>query len=250
MMLLARFFNTIVSPLGVVLLLGAFAVLAAIRQRRRLAVWSGSMALIGLWIFSLPIISETILSRLEAAAGPREIDALPTAEVVVLLGGGVRGAQPPSRPFPDMVASADRVWHAARLYHAGKAPLILAVGGVARPGEAPEAVAMHQLLLDLGVPDSAILLEDRSRNTLENVRNVESLLAARHVGRVLLVTSALHMRRALKLFQDKRFEVLAAPTDFEADSSSGGLERWLPDAKGLASNTRAFKEVLGAWLGH
>jgi uncharacterized SAM-binding protein YcdF (DUF218 family) len=95
------------------------------------------------------------------------------------------------------------VWHAAALYRAGKARWVLLSGGNP-PGDenvAPEAEAMAEVLRALGVPASAMRLEGRSRNTLENA--VLSLALVRQVGarRVLLVTSALHMPRRSPCFR-------------------------------------------------
>ncbi len=71
--------------------------------------------------------------------------------------------------MPDMGSAADRVWLAARLYKAGKAPLVLVSGGGDRAVYATsEAQAMRELLLDMGVPDAALVLEEDSRNTREN----------------------------------------------------------------------------------
>ena len=125
------------------------------------------------------------------------------ADAVLVLGGALGAPRPPAQPHLGFGAAADRVWHAAALYRAGKARWVVLSGG-SPPGSenvAPEAEAMAEVLRALGVPASAMRLEGRSRNTLENA--VLSLALVRQVGarRVLLVTSALHMPRALAVFQ-------------------------------------------------
>ena len=115
-----------------------------------------------------------------------------------------------------------------------------------RTHSGPEADAMLQFLVDLGVPADRVLLEGRSRTTYENARETEQLLAAKGIERVLLVTSALHMRRAEATFRAAGVDVVPAPTDFEVvtERSSTMLD-YLPDASALEGSSRAFKEYLG-----
>jgi uncharacterized SAM-binding protein YcdF (DUF218 family) len=140
------------------------------------------------------------------------------------------------------------VWHGARLYHAGKAPRVIVSGGTdARRDDRPEAQAMQVFLRDLGVPASALLLEDRSINTRENARYTAALLQPRGQRHVLLVTSALHMRRAVALFEAEGLKVTPAATDHEAQSPPAWL--WLPEGGALYGSGRAMKELVARWTG-
>jgi uncharacterized SAM-binding protein YcdF (DUF218 family) len=87
-----------------------------------------------------------------------------------------------------------------------------------------------------------MLLEEDSRNTRENARFTAQRL--RPGSRILLVTSALHMRRAAALFESQGFLVTPAPTDHEARTRFSTVD-WLPDAEALDGSARAFKEILG-----
>jgi len=62
---------------------------------------------------------------------------------------------------------------------------------------------MRSMLLILGAPASAIRLEANSRNTAENAQQRLGLIQAVGANRVSLVTSALHMPRALRIFQER-----------------------------------------------
>ncbi len=179
-------------------------------------------------------------------------DQAPQADAIVLLGGALGGARPPERPTFNLGGGADRVWHAAALFKAGKASWVLVSGGN-QPGDdgvEVEAEAMRSMLLTLGVPASAVRLEGLSRNTAENARQCLGLIQAVGAKRVLLVTSALHMPRALRTFEGalsgSGVTVLPASTDVEAlPDTLHGLGPWLPDAESLALSTRALKEYLG-----
>ena len=79
---------------------------------------------------------------------------------------------------------------------------------------APEAEAMQSLLEEWGVPAASIIFKTKSRNTRENAVFTEQLLAKRGLRRVMLVTSAMHMPRALATFTSAGIDAVAAPTDY------------------------------------
>ncbi len=153
-----------------------------------------------------------------------------------------------SSPYPNLLDGADRVWHAARLYRAGKAPLLLLSGGSSQMDAASsEAAAMQLLLTEWGVPASAMLLEPASRNTAENARLSADILRQRGIQSILLVTSAFHMPRAKPLFAAQGLEVHAVAVDqAQADTAAWPWwQRWLPAPEALHGSTLAFKEWLG-----
>lgn len=243
--------TALVSPLGTALCLWALSLLMLLRdgawRRRGLALGVIGFAWLLLW--SLPVASDALRGALENQAGPRELAVLPVQRVAVVLGGGVSGPRPPQRPDPDLGASADRLWHAARLYHAGKARQLLLSGGTVRTGDGSEAEAMRSVLRDLGVPDAAILLEDASANTAGNAGRTAELLKAQGIESILLVTSALHMPRARVAFERAGLTVFPAPTDFEVIPMPLDLRQLLPDAAALNGSARAMKEFVGRWAG-
>ena len=213
---------------------------------------SGVLAAAGfcwLWLWSTPLASDALAGSLEALAPPQPIAQLPQADAAVVLGGGVSGASPPRRPDPDLALAADRVWHAARLYRGGKVRLVWLSGGVSAPGDTNEADAMQRFLLDLEVPQAAIRLERGSYNTTTNAQMVAEQLRAENVRSVLLVTSALHMRRAMRNFERVGVPAIPAATDYEVIDRPFGLRRVLPEADALDRSARAMHEIVGYWAG-
>ena len=251
MLLLTKILSQIAYPLLASLLLAGGAGVLLWRGRRRLGGVLLSIALGWLWLWSTPVFSDWLRATLEQRYPAMRLEQLPTADVIVVLGGALEAAAPPARLDPNLGAAADRIWYAARLYRAGKAPRVLVSGGqLPWSGvEQPESSVMAELLQEWGVPAAAILQESASRTTRENRDYSLPLLHAHGVRRVLLVTSALHMPRALALFRVSDFEIIPAPTDFEIYSvNNAHLLRWLPDAQALADSSRAFKEYLGLWV--
>lgn len=249
---LAKLVGWLLSPLVLALLLGTLSLGLVWRGHRRLGAGAGLLAVMGLWVVATPLVANCLAYPLERRFPAVLADQAPQADAIVLPGGALGGARPPERPSFDLGGGADRVWHAAALFKAGKASVVLVSGGN-QPGAVGmqvEAEAMRSMLLTLGVPASAIRLEGLSRNTAENARQSLGLIQAVGAKRVLLVTSALHMPRAVRTFEaamrGSGVTVLPASTDVEAlPDSLHPLGRWLPDADSLALSTRALKEYLG-----
>jgi uncharacterized SAM-binding protein YcdF (DUF218 family) len=243
-----RLATLLISPLGTAVLLWIPSLALARRGYARVAAICGVAAVAWLWLWSTPAVSLWICMRLESQHPARRVSVLPRADAIVVLGGAVSPPTPP-RSSVDLGSAADRVWYAARLYHAGKAPLIVLSGGSdPAVNSLSEAESMQLFLRDLGVPDSAMLLETRSRNTRQNAEFSADLLHARGLRRILLVTSALHMHRAIGEFAARGLEVTAATTDIEAVETPADVWRYLPDAEALAASARALKELVGQWV--
>jgi uncharacterized SAM-binding protein YcdF (DUF218 family) len=249
MLYLDKLLTQLAYPLGFSMGLAVLAVVLLAVGSHRFALVALSIGILWLGLWSIPVASDRLRMSLEGQFVPQSVGTLPTAEAVVVLGGGINGA-PGDWPYPDLGRASDRVWHAARIYHAGKAPrVILSGGSLPWLGERPaEADAMGAYLRDLGVPTEAILREGRSRNTRENALYTAEILKAEGIDKILLVTSALHMPRALGAFRAVGVEANPAPTDFEVMPEPGHPIRWLPDAEALSDSTRALKEYLGLWV--
>lgn len=251
---LSKLLPLLVYPLGLACLLLVIAI-AAFWKRPRLAAVSVGLALLVLWLGSNTLVAGWLVRSLEQQVVPTA--ELPQAAAIVVLGGGTKPALPP-RPWVDLSEEGDRVLYGAQLYRAGKAPRILLSGGrIEWSGNStPESADMAAIIQAMGVPTSAILQESKSRNTYENAVNVKQLLAAQQIqGPVLLVTSALHMPRSLRIFQHLGISVIPAPTDFHVTdlevrpaSFQSFLLALLPDADSLQQVTRALKEYLGLFV--
>jgi uncharacterized SAM-binding protein YcdF (DUF218 family) len=121
----------------------------------------------------------------------------------VVLGAGVVGTCEPNQN------GVRRVLLAARKYREGLAPIVLFTGGVA-DGTCPISTAMANLGREVGIPESAIRLEQTSRSTWENGQLSVPLLQREGAQRLLLVTDRLHMLRAAGVFSRLGFQVESA----------------------------------------
>lgn len=248
MFILSKFVIAIISPLGSALLGGLLALVAGVSGFRRLALGLGVLSVAWLWAWSLPVTSYAVRGYLEEQNPPVRAEAMPSAEAIVVLGGGTSPLQF-GQVYPNLGPASDREWHGARLYLAGKAPLIVLSGGHnPQFSAAPSAETMRQFMLALGVPDYALLLEAESRNTTQNAEYTANLLAERGINEILLVTSALHMPRSVALFEAQGLMVTPAATDHEVHSMSA-WRLWMPNTNALDGSSRALKEVVGRLAG-
>lgn len=249
MLLLTKILTQLAFPLfqGLALILLGLLLLAL--RWRRLSLASMMLGVAIIWTFSTPAVSNALRASLEMRYPPVAIDALPEADVIVVLGGALAYPRPP-RLEVELTDPADRVLYAARLHRAGKAPLILASGGKlpwSRGGS--EADIIKALLVEWGVPADAILTESNSRTTRENALRTRTLLEQHDLDRVLLVTSAMHMPRSVATFETLGIDVVPATTDITVvERLDGTLLDWLPASGALDASSKAIKEYLGMWV--
>jgi len=132
-----------------------------------------------------------------------------------------------------VTASGDRFIQSVELYHQGIVKKILITGGSGLLfNKKDEAWGIKNELLKAGVPDSAILMERKSRNTYENAVFSKQLLDTAHLQPpYVLVTSATHMPRAKKCFDKAQVPVVIYPCDYMVHSEHTSLMGFVPDVK-------------------
>lgn len=245
MIYLHKFLPFFVLPLGITFVL----FLAGAVSRRRWLRW---LAIAFLWIAAMPATGDLAIRAAEGWEVRRPVGEMPKADAIVVLGGGLRLA-PGDPPVSEWI-NVNRFLGGIELYRAGKAPLLVFTGGWLpwRPLEGPDGRVMIACAADMGIPVDAMLTTDKVANTAEEAAAVAALLGSmvrdREQPRVLLVTSAYHMRRSLLLFRRHDLDVVPFPVDFQV---SWGKERtfldYLPRAEGLRQTERAFREFYGFW---
>jgi len=165
-------------------------------------------------------------------------DTSQPADVIIVLGAGLRED---GRPGP---ALTRRTRHAAALWHDGIAPLVLCTGGQSEYYPRTEAAACREILLAAGLPDEAILTEERSRSTEENAIYSKRLLDDLRLSRLVLVSDSYHMLRAGWLFGMQGIETYASPVP--ADRIRGPLVYpYSLVREFIAFNWQLFKDIFG-----
>ena len=249
---LSKLLPLFVYPLGLSCLLLMLA-LVWLRRRPRRASGSIALALIILLLSSNGWVAAYLTRSLEWRHLPTA--ELPQAQAIVVLGGGILPADAP-RPWVEMTDAGDRVLYGARLYLAGKAPLLILSGGRIdwRDGGPSESADMAEIAKLMGVSADAIVQDPTSLNTYQNAVNVKKILQERGLNQIILVTSALHMPRSLLIFQKQGIEAIPAAADFHVSEQNldeivstpqARALNLLPEASKLNQVSKVMKEYIG-----
>lgn len=205
------------------------------------------------------ITSITLLLGLSTGAGsrllvaPLENRSLPVsnpkmvdAKAIVILGGGRSFAAPEddNRDQPS-AQTLVRLRHGARLYRMTGLPILVSGGAPDRGGESEAAVMARALREDFQIPVRWI--EDTSENTAQNAAHAATMLREAGIDRVLLVTDAMHMPRAMQIFSGTGLSLVRAPTDFISRKTLSP-EDFIPNPRFLRHSHYALHEWIGmAW---
>ena len=245
-----------------------------------------ALALFILYIFSIPFTARWLGATLEEPylkdGRVPEIESYPNADYIELHGGSM-GLCTNISDAAEMWLSADRVWMAARLWKAGKAPKIIVTSSNTVHSTLP-------LLMDFGVPTNAVIIIEDPRNTEEEARAVQRLLTGSRSSprsrstvddnsssrrcegthalpniepplststststskpKVLVVTSAWHMKRTMLMYAKyaPEVEAIPAPADWENLMQLGdviGILDFVPSPFVLAQTTVNIHEWIG-----
>jgi len=244
---LTKILPLFVLPIGLVLELSFFALLFLLKGWRKTSAAFLGLAMLLLWVSSMPIVADTLLGKLEQDYPAVMMTEVPASECIVVLGGAVEPVLPP-RVDINMHEAVDRVRKAAQLYHAGRGRVIIASGGNLpwSPFVESEAESIKTLLLEWGVPAAAIVLEGESRNTRENALNSFALLEEYGCETPLLVTSAAHMKRSVAVFERLGITVFPVSADVRVIKNPNlTVLDFLPDAEALKQTSDAIREWMG-----
>lgn len=145
-------------------------------------------------------------------------------------------------------SAADRFIQGVRLQKTGQVSHLLVSGGngLLMPSAYREADWVREQFREMQVPDSCLLSESKSRNTIENAMFSKEILQQHKLkGPYLLVTSAFHMRRSMMIFKKRGLDVIAYPCNFSSRRFSVSFDDFLPNAGALAGWGTYIKEVIG-----
>jgi uncharacterized SAM-binding protein YcdF (DUF218 family) len=196
-----------------------------------------------LYLFSMPVLLKGFQSVWDVKPYPANDTTKYSCAIV--LGGFSSGNKKGQGNFN---GSADRFIQGTKLVVSNQASHILISGGTGElvPNTFREATWVRTQLLKFNVPDSAILVENRSKNTIENARFSKELLQQKRLPPpYLLVTSSYHMRRSLMIFKNAGIPVVPYTCNYLYGEIEYGFSDFLPEANTLTRWESYIKEVVG-----
>ena len=228
-----------------------------------LAVWNSKGAtrrwLLSGWVVLVVFSNSWLTDEVCKTWEPRQsLEAMKpdSYDAILVLGGGIILYRDDAGNDIHACKTFDRLFQAFRLWQSKVAPRIILSGGTDPLfGTGPsEADVARKFLITLGMPDSAILTELASRSTWENATETKKLIRKQPElfprNRLLLVTSALHIRRALWCFEHCGLSVSPFPCDFDSSpdlplAPMSCLFQFLPSAEAL----ELWGRLLHEWVG-
>lgn len=242
------FLTNLIIPLNLCLTLVALGLVVGLFRRRKAGIAIAALGIAWALAWSLPATSLWLGGLLERQYPYHEPADLPMADAIVVLGGNTANDRLNWFLPYDKETAIRRFQTAAQLYMAGRAPKILLSGG-ALAGDVSEAQGMAHALRLSGIPESALILENASRTTYENAALTEDELKDHHIGTVLLVTSALHMTRAMAAFRKQGVPAIAAPSVPQiVQPPDQPIPAWLPDSRTFEASRSIIKEYTGLFV--
>lgn len=243
MFVIKKIVSAFLLPPGVfVLLLTLAGVILLVRKKHAGGILNLALAGV-IWALATAPVADKIMAPLEK---PYAEIKRPAGDVIVLLGGGIAEGVPDftgkGAPSADMLF---RIVTAVRLQRQIDVPIIVSGGKVYKNIDS-EAKIARRLLTDLGVADKKIIMEERSRDTLDNALNTKALCQKMGFREPILLTSAYHLPRAVYLFEKTGLRVNAFPAGFKtATDRRYGWQDLLPATGSLDVTSDALHEYLG-----
>jgi len=230
------------SPLSWVICILLWALLTKRPKRRRNLLLTSFLLL---YLFSNSFLFDEAMRAWETR--PPKSSNVKVYDYAIVL-GGILSYYDKDHDLVGFNRSVDRLMQAIKLYQSGKVKKIVFTGGDSSilSGDYREADIIKQYLSDIGIPDSALIFENESRNTHENATFVYKILKPATTDKLLLITSGFHMKRSLGCFQKAGMN----PDYYVADLYSGKRKYTpdhllVPDTSTLDRWSMLFHEISG-----
>jgi uncharacterized SAM-binding protein YcdF (DUF218 family) len=243
MLMFGKLVSSILTLPGFFILILLIAALVLIRKGEERWIKASGIVLLILCIFvyllSTGVGTYVFLQPLEDSYSiPKTVSG---QAIVVLSSGVIIG---PDGQMLDSHTVA-RLSKALSLHQQTKLPIVVTGSFVPGRSTSPVAELMRDWLLDRGVVTSRVIVEPRARNTWENAEFSSDICRQFNWSNIILVTSAVHMKRAVKSFERFGLKVIPFPTDYLYDHTDLGFIDFLPSRQALNANLAAVYEFIG-----
>lgn len=237
------YLHKILPLLGMPISITVFLILLGIIKKKMGYLW---FAALFLYCCSMPYVADRFFGWVEQNGERVSAATLTKADAIVVLSGMMHTVPGRDSLFAEWI-DPDRFFGGIECYREKKAPLLIFTRGQMpwTTGE-PEGETLARQAVAMGVPPSAVLLTAPVENTADEAKAVEKLLK-RNQQRIILVSSAYHMYRSRKLFEENGFLVQPYAVDYKVDADKKTVIDFLPTAEALRKTETGIRELLGRW---
>jgi uncharacterized SAM-binding protein YcdF (DUF218 family) len=234
--------TALVTPPGIFVL----ALLVATVLSKKKARWSCLICAALLYVASIEPVKDALLLPLENAYPMPSAEQLRQAEAYVVLGGGIVEHAPDLGGKGSLTAeSLERTTGAFRLYRLSPRPVILTGGKTYQRFSEAEIAA--DMLLAFGVRKEHVIFDPLGRDvdTRMNAQLVRRVATRLKMERIVLITSAFHMKRSVLLFRRSFKDVIPFPVGYKTSRTTYRYKSFLPESYSMHCVALAIKEYLG-----
>ncbi|ADZ70242.1 YdcF family protein [Polymorphum gilvum] len=237
----------VIRPSNFVFLLIAAGLVLAFGRFRRIGLVLASAGGLLLGVAGLSPLANLLMVPLEDRF-PAPSTLPETVDGILVLGGAIDTVVTGKRPFPGLTTAGERVAVIPGLARRYPQALIVHSGGsgLLFGNSSTEAEGAAQLFESFGLAPDRLVLEDRSLNTWQNAVYTKALVEPRAGQTWLLVTSAMHMPRAVGVFRKAGWTgVVPYPVDWRTRGPEDRLRVFGAVSDGLTRLDIAFREWVG-----
>ena len=239
---LSKIIGAVVVLPSLLIVIAIVTVWASYKNWRRVVQVAAMLMVVFLYALSIVPVAEALLLPLEDWYPPLDQSKPYHADYIVVLGGGVVIHSPEYANATVLAPEPlKRMDYAIDLHQRLGIPLLFSGGGSPRGGSS-EAEAYRQYCLKRGLPSTVLFIEPRSRNTDENAAETRRIY---HPKRIILVTSAYHILRSVRIFSQHGMDSIPAPTDYKVQRANYAILDFFPDKSALYLSAVAIKEYIG-----
>jgi uncharacterized SAM-binding protein YcdF (DUF218 family) len=198
-----------------------------------------------MYLFSIRAISNITAYPLEKDKTRIGIIEIDTIDSIIVLGGGVKKGVPKSEEsgIRPTEISMQRLSEAVRIHNITAKKIIVTGGDPYKTGVS-EAEISKKFLIELGIKESDIILEDRSKTTFENAQNCIEILKNEKLVKPVIVTSAIHINRATGSFEKAKIDAIYSASDYVYNDFMG-IESFFPSGENIDNSRQALWEYIG-----
>ena len=205
-----------------------------------------------LYLLSITPVSNLLVYSLECQYQPPSGEVLEEMDIVVILGGGVMSSGG-FRGYPEASgATYSRVFNGVRIFRQSGAKKMVLSGAGGQRGGGTNADVMKNIAIALGISENKIIAEGGSRNTMEHAIELAKLFPPEEGMRIGIVTSALHMKRAVVAFYEKfpQHSIKPIPVGYIYSPLGWSIDSFIPSAGAFSTSSYAIHEWIGMlWYG-
>jgi uncharacterized SAM-binding protein YcdF (DUF218 family) len=242
----------IIFPPGFFLLLILLVYLLLVLKKKKMAHLLIFFFFISFYLLSTWPGEYLLVRTLEDDYSPYSFEQLSKEEigdtVMVILSGGLVLGSPAAGDEGAEIGETTlaRLYGGYKIYQKLGCDILLSGGNSpGRSNELPIAKVMQEVLLSWGIDKEKIIMEDLSKTTLENAKYSLKRLEEEGYQKIILVTSALHMRRSVKSFERGEIKIIPAPVNYILGKEPLNILDFLPNAGALNNNFYAIHEWIG-----